>query len=68
MTLRGANLNKIIQLLVPETGAPDLKFMKIFMVTYQSFTTPKVFLKKLIERFPAALSLSLSRCDASRSV
>lgn len=50
-----ASLNKLIELL---TSAEDglessayLDFMKTFLLTYQSFTTPSAFLKKIIERY-----------------
>ena len=48
--MRGATLNKLVEKLTPP-GTPDLKYLKTFLVTYRSFTTPDVLLEKLIERF-----------------
>lgn len=48
--LQGATLNKLLERLTGEKEH-DLLFMKIFILTYQSFTTPHIFLLKLIQRY-----------------
>ena len=50
-----ASLNKLIERLTTAEDASEstnyLDFMKTFILTYQSFTTPTDLLKKLIERY-----------------
>eukprot|EP00005_Dracoamoeba_jomungandri_P012234 CAMPEP_0174267954 /NCGR_PEP_ID=MMETSP0439-20130205/35551_1 /TAXON_ID=0 /ORGANISM="Stereomyxa ramosa, Strain Chinc5" /LENGTH=1811 /DNA_ID=CAMNT_0015355801 /DNA_START=40 /DNA_END=5472 /DNA_ORIENTATION=+ len=46
-----ATLNKLIVKMTPCNEYQDLKFMETFLLTYQSFTTPEIFLDKLIERY-----------------
>lgn len=47
--MKCATLNKLI---IKLSGVHyDLSFSKAFMTTYQSFTTPEVVLKKLVQRF-----------------
>lgn len=48
--LRAGTLNKLVTKLTGEKEA-DMVFLKSFMMTYQSFTTPEKLLSKLIERF-----------------
>jgi hypothetical protein len=43
-------LNKLVEKMAAEDGEHDWDFVKTFLLTYQSFTTPQVLLKKLIER------------------
>ena len=50
LVLQGATLNKLLERLTGEKEH-DLLFMKIFILTYQSFTTPHMFLFKLIQRY-----------------
>lgn len=49
-TLRAGTLNKLIQVLTSAQNF-DNTFLKTFITTYRSFTTPWVLLSKLIERF-----------------
>eukprot|EP01113_Clastostelium_recurvatum_P023851 TRINITY_DN2845_c0_g1_i3.p1 TRINITY_DN2845_c0_g1~~TRINITY_DN2845_c0_g1_i3.p1 ORF type:complete len:831 (+),score=173.86 TRINITY_DN2845_c0_g1_i3:194-2494(+) len=49
-TLRAGTLNQIFMLLTNEEK-PNLKFVKTFITTYQSFTTPEMFLRKLVQRY-----------------
>jgi hypothetical protein len=52
ITFRAATLNKLIQYLTSEKEkVQDLQFMKIFLYIYQSFTSPEMLLKKLIQRY-----------------
>lgn len=44
------SLNKLIERLT-EAQTSDLAFVKTFLLTYQSFVTPKQLLEKLIERY-----------------
>eukprot|EP01156_Anaeramoeba_ignava_P022413 Anaeramoba_ignava/c20638_g4_i3.p1 GENE.c20638_g4_i3~~c20638_g4_i3.p1 ORF type:complete len:190 (+),score=68.06 c20638_g4_i3:465-1034(+) len=48
--IRAGTLNKLIERLASDTSQ-DLKFVQIFLITYQSFTTPNKLLNKLIQRF-----------------
>lgn len=68
--LKCATLNKLIRQLSSEKS-PDMKFVKTFITTYQSFTTPETLLKKLIQRFHVpeekrdiALPIQLRTCNA----
>lgn len=47
--IRGASLNKLVEILTSDEA--EDKFLKTFLVTYRSFTTPEILLKKLFERF-----------------
>eukprot|EP00004_Rigifila_ramosa_P019438 TRINITY_DN4931_c0_g1_i1.p1 TRINITY_DN4931_c0_g1~~TRINITY_DN4931_c0_g1_i1.p1 ORF type:complete len:1115 (+),score=338.09 TRINITY_DN4931_c0_g1_i1:272-3346(+) len=49
-TIRAATLNKLVERLTSDTSA-DLKYMKTFTTTYRSFTTPKQFFFKLVQRY-----------------
>jgi hypothetical protein len=42
----------------------DTQFLKTFINTYRSFTTPRVLLKKLIERYQAPAKLSVIEREA----
>jgi len=47
--IRAGTLNKLVEFITnPQT---DIEFMKGFLMTYQSFTTPPKLLRKLIERY-----------------
>eukprot|EP01114_Cavostelium_apophysatum_P014905 TRINITY_DN3971_c0_g1_i2.p1 TRINITY_DN3971_c0_g1~~TRINITY_DN3971_c0_g1_i2.p1 ORF type:complete len:622 (-),score=142.26 TRINITY_DN3971_c0_g1_i2:1171-3003(-) len=46
-----ATLNKLIERLTIEKDHDHLQLMKVFIYTYQSFATPRVFLEKLIDRY-----------------
>ncbi|KAJ3436490.1 ras guanine nucleotide exchange factor i-related [Anaeramoeba flamelloides] len=48
--IRAASLNKLVQLLTHETD-PNVLYLKTFLMTYQSFTTPKILFYKLTERY-----------------
>ncbi|KAJ6232182.1 ras guanine nucleotide exchange factor i-related [Anaeramoeba flamelloides] len=48
--VKAASLNKLIELLTPETDQ-NIKYMKTFLMTYQSFTTPSKLLNKLMQRY-----------------
>lgn len=48
--MRAASLNKLVERLTPRSNQ-DLKYVKTFLVTYRSFTTPEVLLMKMLERF-----------------
>ncbi|EGG19007.1 Ras guanine nucleotide exchange factor [Cavenderia fasciculata] len=48
--IKAASLNKLVILLAPEKNH-DLEYTKIFLLTYQSFTTPEKLLQKLIQRY-----------------
>eukprot|EP00003_Mantamonas_plastica_P006180 TRINITY_DN1500_c2_g1_i2.p1 TRINITY_DN1500_c2_g1~~TRINITY_DN1500_c2_g1_i2.p1 ORF type:complete len:341 (-),score=105.89 TRINITY_DN1500_c2_g1_i2:76-1098(-) len=45
-----ATFNKLVQRLTSEKSH-DMKFMRTFLATYQSFTTPEKLLTKLIQRY-----------------
>ncbi|KAJ5074401.1 guanine nucleotide exchange factor [Anaeramoeba ignava] len=49
-SIRAATLNKLIENLTPELTV-DLSFVKTFLLTYQSFTTPEILFQKLVERY-----------------
>ncbi|KAJ3445396.1 ras guanine nucleotide exchange factor i-related [Anaeramoeba flamelloides] len=48
--IRAASINKLVQLLTHETD-PNVLYLKTFLMTYQSFTTPKILFYKLTERY-----------------
>ncbi|KAL6080050.1 Ras guanine nucleotide exchange factor [Balamuthia mandrillaris] len=48
--VQAGNLNTLVAWLTSISN-PDLDFRKIFLFTYQSFTTPEVLLSKLIQRY-----------------
>lgn len=48
--IRAGSFNKLVERLT-DSKTPDLKFVKTFLLTYQSFTTPERLLQKLIERY-----------------
>ncbi|KAJ6249389.1 ras guanine nucleotide exchange factor i-related [Anaeramoeba flamelloides] len=48
--IQAASLNKLVELLTHEKGR-NVNDTKTFVMTYQSFTTPKILLTKLIQRF-----------------
>jgi hypothetical protein len=48
--IEARTLNQLIILLSSEVNY-DVNYLKTFLYTYRSFTTPEVFLQKLIERF-----------------
>ncbi|KAJ3445578.1 ras guanine nucleotide exchange factor i-related [Anaeramoeba flamelloides] len=48
--LKAATLNKLIENLTNEKKS-DTDFMKIFLMTCQSFTTPRKLLRKLLQRY-----------------
>eukprot|EP00026_Physarum_polycephalum_P002180 Phypoly_transcript_02185.p1 GENE.Phypoly_transcript_02185~~Phypoly_transcript_02185.p1 ORF type:complete len:940 (-),score=130.13 Phypoly_transcript_02185:39-2858(-) len=50
--IRAANLNKLVQALTYDRDkAPDPHYLKMFFYTYQSFTSPQMLLKKLIQKY-----------------
>ncbi|KAJ6229147.1 guanine nucleotide exchange factor [Anaeramoeba flamelloides] len=51
--IKCGTLNKLVQFLTPETDVEIdyISYRKTFLMTYQSFTTPKELLNKLIERY-----------------
>lgn len=48
--IKAASLNRLIVMLAPEEKH-DIEYMKTFLLTYQSFTTPAKLLQKLIQRY-----------------
>eukprot|EP01111_Echinosteliopsis_oligospora_P014929 TRINITY_DN5748_c1_g1_i1.p1 TRINITY_DN5748_c1_g1~~TRINITY_DN5748_c1_g1_i1.p1 ORF type:complete len:673 (+),score=164.12 TRINITY_DN5748_c1_g1_i1:79-2019(+) len=48
--IKAASLNMLVKLLTPE-NRHDIDFLKTFLLTYQSFTTPAKLLQKLIQRY-----------------
>lgn len=54
--IKAANLNKLVQVLtLDREKAPDAVYLKTFFYTYQSFTSPEMLLKKLIEKYHVPL-------------
>ncbi|KAJ3425249.1 ras guanine nucleotide exchange factor i-related [Anaeramoeba flamelloides] len=49
-SVKAATLNKLIEKLTPG-GKSDTDYLHTFLMSYQSFTTPRDFLDKLIERY-----------------
>ncbi|KAJ3427944.1 guanine nucleotide exchange factor [Anaeramoeba flamelloides] len=51
--IKCGTLNKLVQFLTPETDVEMdyISYRNTFLMTYQSFTTPKELLNKLIERY-----------------
>lgn len=67
-TIEAGSLNELIKYLTSASSSTpvfffflltlaDLLFTKAFIVTYKSFTTPELFLEKLIERYDASLEI-----------
>eukprot|EP01090_Pellita_catalonica_P019851 TRINITY_DN6873_c0_g1_i1.p1 TRINITY_DN6873_c0_g1~~TRINITY_DN6873_c0_g1_i1.p1 ORF type:complete len:459 (-),score=74.47 TRINITY_DN6873_c0_g1_i1:887-2263(-) len=48
--IKAGSLNKLVEKLT-DVSHTDLMFMKTFLMTYQSFTTPQKLLNKLFERY-----------------
>lgn len=48
--IRAATINKLIMKLTNESSV-DVNFLKSFLATYRSFTTPEIFWKKIMERY-----------------
>lgn len=62
LEIQAGTLNKLIEQLVPDADKPlDLAYIKIFVHTHQSFTTPQVFLKKLVQRYQVPVPKGMSR-------
>jgi len=56
MIIVSATLNKLVQHLTSEKEkVHDVSFMRTFLYTYQSFTSPEMLLKKLIQRYHVPL-------------
>jgi hypothetical protein len=54
--IRSANLNKLVQVLTfDREKAPDAVYLKTFFYTYQSFCSPELLLKKLIQKYHVPL-------------
>eukprot|EP00002_Diphylleia_rotans_P028254 TRINITY_DN5700_c0_g2_i1.p1 TRINITY_DN5700_c0_g2~~TRINITY_DN5700_c0_g2_i1.p1 ORF type:complete len:1097 (-),score=216.38 TRINITY_DN5700_c0_g2_i1:583-3873(-) len=53
--VKAATLNKLVERLVPHQIS-DLKYMKTFITTYRSFTTPDILFRKLVQRFHVPIS------------
>eukprot|EP00002_Diphylleia_rotans_P020729 TRINITY_DN4023_c0_g1_i4.p1 TRINITY_DN4023_c0_g1~~TRINITY_DN4023_c0_g1_i4.p1 ORF type:complete len:1259 (+),score=339.80 TRINITY_DN4023_c0_g1_i4:62-3838(+) len=51
--VKAATLNRLVEKLTP-TDNQDLIFMRAFLMTYRSFTTPHELLDKLFERYDAS--------------
>jgi hypothetical protein len=52
LEIQCATLNKLVERLTfPDYNAEDKVFMKIFIATYEDFTSPQKLLKKLTQRF-----------------
>jgi len=52
LEIRCATLNKLVERLTyADYSVDDKVFMRIFLATFESFTTPKVLFKKLRQRF-----------------
>eukprot|EP01130_Rhizamoeba_saxonica_P016727 TRINITY_DN7785_c0_g1_i1.p1 TRINITY_DN7785_c0_g1~~TRINITY_DN7785_c0_g1_i1.p1 ORF type:complete len:1010 (+),score=231.89 TRINITY_DN7785_c0_g1_i1:2-3031(+) len=49
-TIKAASLNQILKMATPNKP-PDRTFVHTVLLTYNSFTTPEVFLQKLIQRY-----------------
>lgn len=52
MVVKAATLNKLVEMLTSEKNF-DNQFLKTFMLTYQSFTSPFRLLEKLLQRYNA---------------
>ncbi|KAJ6248271.1 ras guanine nucleotide exchange factor i-related [Anaeramoeba flamelloides] len=48
--IKAASLNQLVEFLTHETK-PKVLWLKTFLMTYQSFTTPRILLYKLIDRY-----------------
>ncbi|KAJ5078285.1 ras guanine nucleotide exchange factor i-related [Anaeramoeba ignava] len=57
--IKAASLNKLVERLTDEKEH-HLQYFETFLMTYQSFTTPKKLLKKLIERWHVPNSTELT--------
>jgi len=52
VVIKAATLNRLVQVLTSEKDkVQDVQFVKTFLYTYQSFTSPEMLLKKLIQRY-----------------
>jgi hypothetical protein len=52
LEIQCATLNKLVERLTyPDYNADDKIYMKIFLATYEDFTSPQRLLKKLVQRF-----------------
>ncbi|KJE88700.1 hypothetical protein CAOG_000298 [Capsaspora owczarzaki ATCC 30864] len=60
--VRAASFNKLVERLTDSKMA-DLKFVKTFLLTYQSFTSPERLLQKLIERYNVVRAPNSSYSD-----
>lgn len=49
LVVRAATLNKLVEILTSDKNSDT--FMKTFLLTYQSFTTPSLLLEKLLQRY-----------------
>eukprot|EP00002_Diphylleia_rotans_P008724 TRINITY_DN1872_c0_g1_i1.p1 TRINITY_DN1872_c0_g1~~TRINITY_DN1872_c0_g1_i1.p1 ORF type:complete len:728 (-),score=130.63 TRINITY_DN1872_c0_g1_i1:227-2410(-) len=60
--IRTASLNKLVERLTAEKNA-DSNFVKTFIMTYRSFTTPEKLLYKLLRRYRVPCDSDLSADD-----
>jgi glycine hydroxymethyltransferase/Rap guanine nucleotide exchange factor 1 len=52
LEIQCATLNKLVERLTfPDYNADDKVYMKVFIATYEDFTSPQRLLKKLVQRF-----------------
>lgn len=69
--IKAATLNKLIMKLTNESSV-DVHFLKSFLATYRSFTTPEEFWKKIMERYnvpdPMTLGIKISEEDYQKNV
>jgi hypothetical protein len=60
-------LNKLVEKLTDDK-THDLAYVKTFLLTYRSFTTPEIFLKKMIERYHVPRPVNTAYEDFERNI
>ncbi|KAJ6248620.1 ras guanine nucleotide exchange factor i-related [Anaeramoeba flamelloides] len=57
--VKAATLNKLVELLTHETNQ-NIKYMKTFLMTYQSFTTPAKLFSRLMQRYHVPITQGIT--------
>ena len=60
-------LNKLVERLTDDK-THDLNYVKTFLLTYRSFTTPEILLKKIIERYHVPRPVNAAFEDFERNI